>query len=71
MSDAFAQWLLLAGPVWAAIGLFLLPRVGEKRKRDAEINLASLQVAGVVSGFALGPLDIKVCRLELEGALGK
>ena len=60
MSDAFAQWLLLAGPVWAAIGLFLLPRVGEKRKRDAEISLASLQVAGVVSGFALGPLGIGI-----------
>ena len=48
--DAFAQWLLLAGPVWAVVGLYLLPRVGEKRKRDAEISSVSLQVAWAVGG---------------------
>ena len=58
--DAFAQWLLLAGPVWAVVGLYLLPRVDEKRKRDAEISSVSLQIAGVVSGFALGPLGIGI-----------
>ncbi|MDE2852617.1 MAG: branched-chain amino acid ABC transporter permease [Chloroflexota bacterium] len=58
MNDSFVQWLLLAGPLWAAIGLYFLPRMSPKRKRDAAISESDLQAAGVVGGFALGPLGI-------------
>ena len=60
MDDSFTLWLLLAGPLWAVIGLFLLPRVSPKRKRDSELSESNLQVAGVVSGFALGPVGIGI-----------
>lgn len=64
MDDSFVQWLLLAGPLWAAIGIYFLPRMVPKRKRDSAISESSLQVAGVVGGFALGPLGIGLFYLE-------
>lgn len=53
-------WLLLAGPLWAAVGLFLLPRAGSSKSADEAIPATRLQIAGVISGFALGPLGISL-----------
>ncbi len=64
MIDAFLAWLLLAGPLWAVIGLWALPQVADKRKNDDEPSLSTLQVAGVVSGFALGPLGVGLYYLR-------
>ena len=64
MDDSFVHWLLLAGPLWAAIGLYFLPRMSAKRKRDSTISESDLQVAGVVGGFALGPVGIGIFYLE-------
>ncbi len=64
MNDSFLQWLLLAGPLWAAIGLYFLPRISPKRKRGAAISESDLQVAGVIGGFALGPLGIGIFYFE-------
>lgn len=58
MDDSFTLWLLLAGPLWAAIGLFALPRVPGKRKRDIGLTESRLQIAGVIGGFALGPIGV-------------
>ena len=58
MNDAFVQWLLLAGPLWAAIGLWALPRyIGAQKSKDGSGD-ATLEIAGVVGGFALGPLGL-------------
>lgn len=58
MNEPFATWLLLAGPLWAVIGLYCLPRMAPKRKRDSAVSEHDLQAAGVVGGFALGPVGI-------------
>lgn len=64
MIDAFLAWLLLAGPLWAVIGLWALPQVADKRKNDDEPGISTLQVAGVISGFALGPLGLGLYYLR-------
>ena len=64
MIDAFPAWLLFAGPLWAVIGLWALPQAAGKRKNDDEPSLSTLQVAGVVSGFALGPLGLGLYYLR-------
>ncbi len=63
MDSIFVLWLLLAGPLWAAIGLVALPRAHDKQKRDDERS-ANLQVAGVISGFALGPVGVGLFYLR-------
>ena len=63
MDSIFVLWLLLAGPLWAAIGLVALPRAHDKQKRDDERS-ANLQVAGVISGFALGPIGVGLFYLR-------
>ena len=64
MDSTFSTWLLLAGPLWAAIGLVALPRSLGKRKRDQELSVSSLQIAGVISGFALGPIGVGLFYLQ-------
>ena len=64
MDSTFSTWLLLAGPLWAAIGLVALPRSQAKRKRDQELSVSSLQIAGVISGFALGPIGVGLFYLQ-------
>ncbi len=64
MIDAFSAWLLLAGPLWALLGLWALPQVAGNRKNDGAPSPATLQVAGVVAGFALGPVGLGLCYLR-------
>lgn len=63
MDSIFVLWLLLAGPLWAAIGLVALPRAHDKQKKSDERS-ANLQVAGVISGFALGPVGVGLFYLR-------
>jgi len=60
MESTFLLWLLLAGPLWATIGLFLVPRATVNQD-DTERNL---QVAGVIGGFALGPVGVGLFYLQ-------
>ena len=60
----FILWLLVAGPLWAAIGMFLLPQVNSGRAEEEQISTTSLQIAGVISGFALGPLGVGLFYFE-------
>ena len=60
----FVLWLMMAGPLWATIGLFVLPTVYQEHEhRDKEIVL-KLQVAGIIGGFALGPIGLAIFYLE-------
>ena len=58
MNDAFVQWLLFAGPLWAAIGLWALPKYVGAQKKTKDGGGATLEIAGVVGGFALGPIGL-------------
>ena len=60
----FILWLLIAGPLWAAVGMFLLPMVNHGRDEDEQIPVTSLQIAGVISGFALGPIGVGLFYFE-------
>ena len=60
----FVLWLLAAGPVWATIGMFLLPSVNKGSADKDQISTTTLQIAGVISGFALGPLGIGLFYFE-------
>ena len=57
-------WLMVAGPLWAAFGLYLLPNVNQNRSEKDQIPVTQLQVAGIVSGFALGPLGVGLFYFE-------
>ena len=60
----FVLWLMLAGPLWATIGMMVLPGTyKEQENRDRQIVL-ELKVAGVISGFALGPIGLGLFYLE-------
>jgi branched-chain amino acid transport system permease protein len=50
----FAMWLLLAGPVWAAIGAWQLPRVYRRKGLDD----SQARLIGGLGGLALGPLIV-------------
>ena len=60
----FVLWLMVAGPLWAAVGLFLLPNVNRGRKNEDLIPNTSLKVAGVIGGFALGPVGVGLFYFE-------
>jgi len=47
-------WIILAGPIWAVIGAYLVPRVYRGQRRDP--RLAGL--AGGLAGAGLGPLGL-------------
>jgi len=65
MESTFILWLLLAGPLWATIGLFLVPRAGAKLGTTSESTPSpNLQVAGVIGGFALGPVGVGLFYLQ-------
>ncbi len=51
---ALIAWLLLAGPVWAAVGAWVVP--GRYRHRGRDPRLAGL--VGGLAGAALGPLAL-------------
>lgn len=64
MESTFILWLLLAGPLWATIGLFLVPRALGKLKTSDDEKSANLQVAGVIGGFALGPIGVGLFYMQ-------
>lgn len=55
MDETFILWLLVAGPLWATIGMLVLPKF---TKQTADESASELRVAGVIGGFALGPIGI-------------
>ncbi|RLC78704.1 MAG: branched-chain amino acid ABC transporter permease [Chloroflexi bacterium] len=50
----FLAWVFLAGPVWAAIGAWLLPRTYRKKGLED----APARLVGGLGGFTLGPLMV-------------
>lgn len=64
MDSILILWLLLAGPLWATIGLIALPRTQGKVKTKTDDVSPNLQVAGVISGFALGPIGVGLFYLQ-------
>ena len=52
MHPVLFGWLIFAGPVWAAIGAWLLPRVYRRRGLDD----SPAKFVGGLAGLALGPL---------------
>lgn len=62
----FVLWLLLAGPLWAVVGLAVLPGAGREQEEENEgaAAITKLQIAGVISGFALGPLGVGLFYFE-------
>ena len=57
-------WLMVAGPLWALVGLFLLPSVNRGRKNEDVIPATTLKIAGVIGGFALGPVGVGLFYFE-------
>lgn len=49
-------WLLFAGPLWGAIGGYFIPRLSKRDYKGDE--QANARIAGLVAGFALGPLGV-------------
>lgn len=60
----FVLWLMLAGPLWAAVGLFVLPFVNHGRPEKDQLSTTSLKVGGVIGGFALGPVGVGLFYFE-------
>ena len=48
----FVLWLMVAGPLWAVVGMFVLPNVNRGRKNEDVIPNTTLKIAGVIGGFA-------------------
>ena len=59
-------WLMLAGPLWATIGLFVLPGVNQGRGEKEQIAPTTLKIAGLIGGFALGPVGVGLFYFEPE-----
>jgi branched-chain amino acid transport system permease protein len=60
----FVLWLMLAGPLWATVGLFVLPYVNHGRNEDEQLPTISLKLGGLISGFALGPIGVGLFYFE-------
>ena len=62
----FILWLFIAGPLWAAVGLVVLPGVSREQEQETKsaLTITKLQIAGVISGFALGPLGVGLFYFE-------
>lgn len=60
----FVLWLLFAGPLWATVGLIVLPGVSREQENEGAAAITKLQIAGVISGFALGPLGVGLFYFE-------
>lgn len=54
MNSFVLAWLLLAGPLWAVIGGFAVPRAYAARG----LSTSRTMLAGVISGFVLGPAGV-------------
>ena len=60
----FVLWLMIAGPLWATVGFFTLPGINLRREEDDQLPQTTLQIAGIISGFALGPLGVGLLYFE-------
>lgn len=60
----FLLWIMVAGPLWATVGLVVLPGVNRERAEEDQISKTTLQIAGVIGGFALGPLGVGLLYFE-------
>ena len=60
----FVLWLMVAGPLWATVGYFVLPGINLRRAEDEQLPQTTLQIAGIISGFALGPLGVGLFFFE-------
>ena len=60
----FLLWLAVAGPLWAAVGLVVLPGVNRDRPEEDQIPITSLRIGGVIGGFALGPVGLGLLYFE-------
>jgi branched-chain amino acid transport system permease protein len=58
MDTVVVLWLLLAGPLWGAIGAYLLPEAMETRKHGKGPDTTQIRLAGLIGGFAAGPLVV-------------
>lgn len=58
-------WLLLAGPLWAAIGGLWLPRIYEERLPD----VTNARLWGMLSGFVLGPVAVGYLTVRPQRAV--
>ena len=60
----FILWLMVAGPLWATVGLFVLPGVNQGRAEADQIPETTLKIAGLIGGFALGPVGVGIFYFE-------
>ena len=60
----FLLWLAVAGPLWAAVGLVVLPGVNRDRADKDQLPRTSLQIGGLIGGFALGPVGVGLLYFE-------
>ena len=60
----FVLWLMVAGPLWAVVGFFVLPGINHTRRDGSRLSDTTLQIAGIISGFALGPLGVGLFYFE-------
>ncbi len=60
----FILWLMVAGPLWATVGLFVMPGVNQDQPKEDQISKTTLQIAGVIGGFALGPIGVALLYFE-------
>ena len=60
----FLLWIMVAGPLWATVGLVVLPGINRERAEEDQISKTTLQIAGVIGGFALGPVGVGLLYFE-------
>lgn len=60
----FILWLMVAGPLWATVGLIVMPGVNQDQPKEEQISKTTLQIAGVIGGFALGPIGVALLYFE-------
>lgn len=60
----FILWLMVAGPLWATVGLIVMPGVNQDQPKEEQISRTTLQIAGVIGGFALGPIGVALLYFE-------
>ena len=63
MDSTILLWLLLAGPLWAIIGFFLVPSANTSKAKPKHDSIESFDTSnsrliGTIGGFALGPLIV-------------
>lgn len=55
---------MVAGPLWATVGLFVLPGINHGLKEEEQFSPTTLRIAGLIGGFALGPVGVGLFYFE-------